>query len=70
MSFDSIDDKVERYLAAGTRLVWIINPRGKYVLVHRKGESKPQVLGLEDSFDGEEIIPGFKLAVKRLFEQK
>ncbi len=64
----NVDDKVEDYLKAGVRLVWVINPRNKLVFVYHPNADKPQVLGLKDELDGENIIPGFKLPVKTLFE--
>jgi Uma2 family endonuclease len=39
-----VDDKVEDYLAAGVRLVWIVNPKKRTVTVHQPN-SEPQTLG-------------------------
>ncbi len=63
------DEKVEEYLKAGTRLVWVVNPRSEVVSVYHPGKLKPRVLDIEDELDGEDVLPGFRLAVKALFEQ-
>lgn len=67
-TFFEADDKVERYLKAGTRLVWVINPRGKYVLVYRLNSPDVQLLNPKDELDGEDVIAGFKLSVSKLFD--
>jgi len=59
--------KIARYLAAGVEIVWAINPDTKMVEVHRL-DQQPQILGISDELDGENVIPGFKMAVKDLFE--
>ena len=54
---------------AGMALVWAINPVLKSVEVFRPGQSNPvQILGINDELGGEEVIPGFKLTVKTLFD--
>jgi Uma2 family endonuclease len=64
-----VDDKVERYLKAGVRLVWVINPRKRIVEVYHPATGLvPQIVSSETELDGEDLLPGFKLAVKALFE--
>lgn len=63
-----VDDKVKEYLKAGTRLVWVVNPRSKLVFAYQPEQTNPLVLGLADELDGGAVSPGFKLAVKALFE--
>jgi Uma2 family endonuclease len=60
-----VAEKVRDYLAAGTRLVWVIDPRRRTVTVHQPGGG-PRVLGPDDVLDGGEVLPGFALAVGRL----
>jgi Uma2 family endonuclease len=60
--------KILRYLAADVPLVWAINPKDQVVEVYHAGQLEPLVLSLEDTLEGENIIPGFKLAVRTLFE--
>ncbi len=62
-------DKVRRYLEAGVPLVWAINPANQTVEVYRLGQPQPaQVLSINDALDGENLIPGFRLELKLLFE--
>jgi Uma2 family endonuclease len=60
-----VAEKVGDYLAAGTRLVWVIDPRRRTVTVHRPG-ADPQTLGPDDLLEGGDLLPGFALPVSRL----
>jgi Uma2 family endonuclease len=66
--FFRLDNKVEAYLEAGAHLAWVINPHRKIVFVESPNAIKPLVLGVEDELDGGDVVPGFKLLVKALFE--
>jgi Uma2 family endonuclease len=60
--------KARRYLRAGTRLVWIVWPRRRQVDVWRPGDQTPsQSLGLADSLDGLDVVPGFTYPLAKLF---
>ena len=59
--------KVADYLAAGTRLVWLVDPERETVTVHRSLLS-PRVLSLDEELDGEDVVPGFRVRVAELFE--
>jgi Uma2 family endonuclease len=64
-----IDKKILQYQRSGVRLVWVIHPVIQAVDIYRlKDGLKLQRLLLEDELDGEEVIPGFKLKVSRLFD--
>ncbi len=58
--------KVEEYLRAGVRLVWVIWPTGKFVDVYRKNGEADKIIGDQD-LDGEDVIPGFKMTLGDLF---
>jgi len=60
-----VAEKVADYLAAGTRLVWVIDPRRRTVTVHRPG-ADASILGPDESLDGGDVLPGFSLPVSRL----
>jgi Uma2 family endonuclease len=62
-----VADKVRDYLAAGTRQVWIIDPKRRSVTVHRP-DADPHVLGPDDLLEGGDLLPGFSLRVSRLVE--
>jgi Uma2 family endonuclease len=59
--------KAKTYLRFGTRLVWIIWPRYKRMDVWHPGDEAPTALGIEDTLDGEDVVPGFTYRVARLF---
>jgi Uma2 family endonuclease len=58
-------EKVADYLAAGARLVWVVEPRNGTVTVHR-ADGSIQGLGPADSLDGEDVIPGFSCPLAQL----
>lgn len=60
--------KARRYLDVGTRLVWVVWPRHRWVDVWHPGNKKPAAtLGMEDLLDGEDVVPGFIYPVADLF---
>jgi Uma2 family endonuclease len=61
--------KVRRYQVAGVSIVWAINPANQTVEVYHPTQVNPvQVLNIGDELSGEDVIPGFHLAVRSLFE--
>jgi Uma2 family endonuclease len=61
-----VEDKVEQWLDGGTAMVWVVNPRGRRVTVHRKGRD-PRILRENDTLDGDDVCPGFSVRVGELF---
>ena len=59
--------KVSDYLAAGCRVVWVVDPVREEVTVFRSPFS-PRVLSREELLDGEELLPGFSVRVAEIFE--
>ncbi len=59
--------KVEDYLAAGVRVVWVADPARHNVTVHRAGAG-PEILGEDQELTLEGIIPGFRLSVREALE--
>lgn len=62
-----ITEKVLAYLLAGTRLVWVIEPIAKTVMVYRS-ETDFTLLNYEDTLTGEDVVEGFSCSVLELFE--
>ena len=58
--------KVADWLAAGTKLVWLVDPERSLVHVYRPDGSLT-VLRNEDSLDGESVLPGFRCPVVSIF---
>lgn len=55
--------KVADWLAAGTKLVWVIDPERREGRVYRQDGSL-SVLQESDSLDGEGVLPGFRCPMK------
>ena len=58
--------KIAEYFAAGTRLVWLVEPETRMVHVYRSPQ-QVDVLGTDDDLDGGDVLPGFLCPVQRLF---
>ena len=65
---DEIETKIDEYLQAGVRLVWVVYPRQERFYVY---ESASQVrrLNRADTLDGGAVLPGFALPLSELFLQ-
>ena len=59
-------EKVAEWLEAGTRAVWVVDPRVRTVTVHTPAEN-PRVLREAEILDGGAVLPGFELAVRDIF---
>jgi Uma2 family endonuclease len=66
--YTEVDEKVAEWLAHGSRLVFVVNPRRRVVFAHRPGQ-RPQTLGIDDVLDGEDVVPGWSMPVRDLFDQ-
>jgi Uma2 family endonuclease len=60
-------DKVGEYLQAGVPLVWVIDPRRERAAVYRS-LTDVRELRPEDSFDGEDVVPGFRVSLAELLK--
>ena len=60
-------DKVGEYLQAGVRLVWVIDPRRERAVAYRSLTDVTN-LGLDDNLDGGEVLPGFSVRLREVFE--
>ncbi len=63
---NEVQQKTQDYLNAGTRIVWVVYPDLQSVTVHTPEGAK--TLEINDTLDGGEVLPGFKLPVKNIFE--
>lgn len=66
---EEIDGKIAEYFDNAARLVWVINPYQRYVLVYRSAQEPDRLLKSTDALDGEDVIPGFSLPVAELFQE-
>lgn len=60
-----VEEKVAEFLAAGARLVWVVNPRRRTVTAHAPGAG-PVVAGEGDTLGGGDVLPGFGHRVAEL----
>lgn len=65
---DEVAEKLEDYFNAGVRLVWVVYPRQWKVYAY-VSPTELRVLALNDELDGVLVLPGFRLALRNLFEQ-
>lgn len=63
--YSEVMRKVEDWLNAGVKLVWVIDPATRRVRVHRLGQMR--ILGEEDVLTGEDVLPGFECKVSEIF---
>lgn len=61
-----IEQKRREYFAAGTRLVWIIDPDARTVAVYTDPDAHT-LLTEADTLDGGAVLPGFALPLAELF---
>jgi Uma2 family endonuclease len=62
-----VADKVAKYLAAGVRLVWVLDPPTQTVTAHRPGQP-PRVFAAGETLTADDVIPDFAVAVTDLFQ--
>ena len=65
-SYSDVEEKVFDWLDAGTKMVVVINPRQRSATVY-KSQSDITVLAEADVLAGEDVVPGFELAVREIF---
>ena len=61
-----VQDKVDDWLLAGVRLVWVINPATRTAMVYQ-ATAGPLEVPEEGSLDGAEVVPGFTCQIRELF---
>jgi Uma2 family endonuclease len=64
--WSEVNRKVELYLVAGVRLVWLVDPDEKTVTV-RTSDRLDFVKTLDDELDGGVVLPNFQLPVRKIF---
>ena len=65
-----MDGKLADYFAAGTSLVWFVDPRDRTVTVFASPDRSLAVrLAESETLDGGSVLPGFALAVRAIFAE-
>jgi Uma2 family endonuclease len=64
-----VTSKVDEYLAAGVKQVWLISPEGKSVTIYR---SPFDVTVFQEDMElvSEDLFPGFRCPLSEIFKQK
>ncbi|MGH7588021.1 MAG: Uma2 family endonuclease [Gemmatimonadota bacterium] len=58
--------KVQDYLEAGTRLVWVVEPSRRSVTEYRS-RHESRLLREDERLDGYDVLPGFSMTVAEVF---
>jgi Uma2 family endonuclease len=66
-SYAEVEEKVFDWLEAGTKMVVVINPRQRSATVY-KSPTNIIALAEADVLKGGDVVPGFELAVREIFE--
>ncbi|MCC6627873.1 MAG: Uma2 family endonuclease [Chloroflexi bacterium] len=66
--YTEVDDKVALWLAHGTRMVIVVNPRRRTAAVYRS-PTAVRILTETDTLDGDDVVPGWTMPVAALFER-
>ena len=61
-----LEEKVEEYLRAGVRLIWVIHPEVRVIYVIRADGSCLRIRS-GGELSGEDVVPGFRCPVDALF---
>ena len=65
-TYAEVSEKVEEWLTAGCRMVWVINPRRETVEVYRPNVDFT-ILHRTDTLDGGDVVEGFQCRVQDIF---
>jgi Uma2 family endonuclease len=65
-SYTEVEEKVEEYLQAGARAVWVVDPRRRTITVYRS-LTDITILTENDTLEGGHLIPGFSCRVAEVF---
>ena len=65
-SFSDVEEKVLVWLAAGTRLVIVVEPTTRTIHAYR-GSDRVVVLREGEQLDAGDVVPGLTIAVAELF---
>ena len=60
-------EKMERWMANGVRLGWLIDPYDALVWIYREGQAEPELLERPDTLSGEDVMVGLVVDLTRLW---
>jgi Uma2 family endonuclease len=65
-SASEVLEKIDEWLSAGTRLVWLVDPQKKTIRIFAPKRPQ-QIVGLGGMLDGGDVLPGLRVAVSEIF---
>jgi Uma2 family endonuclease len=65
---EDLDKKLKKYAEAGTG-VWVFYPEPRQVKVHVPGQAV-KTLGIDETLDGGDVLPGFRLPIRDIFPEE
>ena len=65
-TYAEVAEKVEEWLTAGCRMVWVINPRRETIEVYRPNADFTILRGT-DTLEGDDVVEGFQCQVQDIF---
>jgi Uma2 family endonuclease len=63
---EDVETKIQMFLNAGTRLVWVVHSQPRFLRIHRPDGTITQLKD-GDELTGEDVLPGFRCLVRDLF---
>lgn len=63
--FTEIQDKVDRYVSDGVRLIWVVDPQSSRVTIYENGRFT--TVGKDETLDGGSVIPGLSIRLETVF---
>lgn len=63
-----VEQKLQEYFVAGTRLVWYVVPSRQEVHVYTAPDQY-EILRVDQDLQGRVALPGFTLSIRRLFAE-
>ncbi len=65
--YTEVSEKVAEWLEAGSGMVVVVNPRSHQIFIHLS-PTEVKVLGVEDTLEGGDVVPGWQLPIRELFD--
>lgn len=65
--YTAVEDKVDEYLRAGVKLVWVINPAHRNIRVFDTSVEQGRQYGPNDELTAPDVLPGFRCKIADFF---
>ena len=64
-----VDLKMQRWMEAGVKIAWELDPKSRLLTVYRL-DTEPRVIDIDGNIDGEDVLLGFSLPLRAVFEAR